>query len=215
MKPACILGCQYIPSVAYFAHWQYHGVIAIEAKENYQKRTWRNRSAIIGHDGPLTLTVPLAKGKHQQTPITDVVIAYHEPWPALHINSLQARYGKTAFGEEVLEGFQTIVKTQPKTLWELNTTLLNYITQMLKGKWNWLPTDAFVSVYPPDIVDLRKGIVAGQDNTNLGIPTYPQTHRIGQPFLPNLSILDLLCHLGPAAAQYLKEYSTKIYPQDG
>src|SRR4029078_4734922 len=97
---SCVAGLQYLPSIEYFAHWLFHGSLIIEKHENYPKRTWRNKTAILGAKQALILSVPLQKGKNQHMPITEVKISYDEPWHRIHMHSLQAAYGKTAFFNE-------------------------------------------------------------------------------------------------------------------
>ena len=209
----CILGCQYIPSAEYFAHWLHHGEIQIEAHENFQKRTWRNRTCILSPGVPLLLTVPLQKGKHQQLNIRDVRIAYDEPWPEKHIRSLQTAYGNTAFAEEVLEGLFEILAVEKERLWDLNFLLIDYLTSLIGGHWKYSVTPTFMISYPNEVIDFRKGIPAGESNIPIeAIPNYPQVQRLHQSFQPNLTILDALCHLGPGTMGYLARYAAQLYP---
>jgi len=209
----CILGCQYIPSAEYFAHWLHHGEIHMEAHENYQKRTWRNRTCILSPGDPLSLTVPLQKGKHQQQDIREVQIAYDEPWPEKHIRSLQTAFGNTAFGEEVLEGLFEILKSENERLWDLNLLIIEHLTSLLSGKWTYRLTFDFKASYPNEVVDLRKGIPAGESSIpNEALPVYQQVQRLHQSFQPNLTILDALCHLGPGTMDYLARYAAQLYP---
>jgi hypothetical protein len=106
-----------MPSVQYFAIWLSKKEVWIEAHEHYQNGPGGIVRASFHSAAPLTLNVPLRKGKHQQMAITEVMIAYEEPWPGKHIQSLQTAYGKTAFGEEVLEGVVEILQKQPVRLW--------------------------------------------------------------------------------------------------
>lgn len=210
--PDCVLGSQYIPSIEYFAHWIQHGEILIEAHENFQKRTWRNRTCILSPGDPLLLTVPLQKGKHQQMNIRDVLISYAEPWPELHVRSLQTAYGKTAFAEEVLEGIFMNINSGKESLWELNIALLDYLTSLLPGDWTYSFTKHFEKNYPKEIYDFRSGIPAGITGiSDQKIPQYPQVQRLHQSFQPNLSILDVLCHLGPGTMDYLSRYAAQLY----
>lgn len=209
----CILGNQYLPSAAYFAHWMHHGEVLLEEHEHYQKRSWRNKTAILGPQKPLFLTVPLEKGKHQQLPIREVRIAYHGPWAKLHLNSIQAAYGKTAFYQEVQPGLEKILLSGFETLWELNINLLGYITELIPGTWAFQCSERYERHYPDSVMDLRPGVPAveqihvAEDSTH-----YHQVQRLGGTHQPNLSILDVLCHLGPETAHYLHRYADKLYP---
>lgn len=208
----CVVGCQYIPSVEYFAHWKHHGHIHIERHEHYQKRTWRNKTAIPGPDVPLVLTVPLRKGKHQQANIADVRIAYDTPWQKTHLHSLKAAFGKSAFFEEVLPDLERIYQTPYTTLWELNEELLQYIISLLNGLWTFELTKDFQPSYPWPIKDLRSGVPCGRASDDRSVyPEFVQVQRIHKTHQPNLCILDALCHLGPETNDYLSRYSFKLY----
>ncbi len=209
----CILGCQYIPSIEYFAHWLHHEKICIEAHENFQKRSWRNRTCILSPGKILTLTVPLQKGKHQQLNIQGVKIAYDEPWPEKHIRSLQTAYGKTAYAEEALYGIREILDSKKEKLWDLNLALLDYLTFLMRGSWKYSFTNNFISNYPDEVSDFRYVLPAGKTRLPIeALPTYPQVQRLQQSFQPNLTILDALCHLGPGTMDYLTRYAALLYP---
>ena len=87
----------------YFGHMAYWSLLLstqgvwLEAHEHYQKRSFRNKTELLSAQGRHTLTIPLQKGKHQQQPIQEVKIAYHEPWQALHIKTLQTCYQSAPF----------------------------------------------------------------------------------------------------------------------
>jgi hypothetical protein len=207
-QDSCIAGCQYMPSAAYFAHWLYHGKMIIEKWEHYQKRTWRNKTAIQGKLAPIALTVPLQKGKHQQMNIAMVRIAYDEPWAKQHLESFRSAYGKTPFFDEILPGLEILLHARHDTLWSLNIEALSWITSLIPGTWDIGFTDTFYPDYDDNIADLRKGVAPGSTNV---VPEYEQIQRIGQPHQPNLSILDALCHLGPATRDYLGRYANTLY----
>ncbi len=210
----CVAGNQYMPSVEYFVHWKQHDTLWLEAHEHFQKRTWRNKTAILGPDKAIPLTVPLKKGKHQQMNIQDVQIAYDEPWPKHHLTSIRTAYGKTAFFNEIEPGLEALFGNRPETLWELNLSCLNWLTSMLPGTWATQLSTEFVRLYPPEVRDVRKGVAAGLPfDKHAPLPEYPQIHRLTQSHLPNLCILDVICHLGPGTLPYLTRYSLSLYPE--
>jgi len=208
----CIAGSQYIPSIEYFAHWMQNGHMTIERHEHFQKRSWRNKTAILGPDNPMLLTVPLQKGKHQQKMIDEVLISYDEPWPKIHFSGMKAAYGKTAFFNEIGSGLEEILFSETKSLWILNKNLFQFFIDLLPGTWAMTETGEYLHTYPPDVIDLRAGIPAGHSSiANKEYPIYPQVQRLHKEHLPNLSILDVLCHLGPDTYTYLVKYASKLY----
>lgn len=144
--------------------------------------------------------------------IREVVISYDEPWSEQHMRSLQTAYGKTAFAEEVLEGLFDILAAKHDKLWNLNISLLDYLTALVPGTWKYSFTKTFEKNYPQDAYDLRGGIPSGKTGIiPENLPRYPQVHRLHQAFQPNLSILDVLCHLGPGTTDYLAQYAAQLY----
>lgn len=208
----CVAGSQYIPSVEYFVHWIHHGTMIFEAHENFQKRSWRNKSAILGPNQPIILSVPLLKGKHHQMPIQNVEISYDESWHKIHFRTIQSVYGKTAFFEEIETGIRDLLYSQTKFLWTFNLDFIQQITSLIPGKWDWKFSDTYNSELPNNAIDLRQGIAAGISSLPPNkIPTYEQVQRLSKSHQPNLSILDVLCHLGPGTREYLTRYEKQLY----
>lgn len=210
---SCTAGCQYIPSIEYFAHWIHHGTICIEAHEHFQKRAWRNKTAILGPGQALLLSVPLKKGKHQQMPIMEVEISYEEPWNRIHFNSMETAYGKTAYYNEIESDLKNIYFSGQMKLWDLNIAFLRLICSLIPGKSDFDLTLTYEKHLPANNMDLRHGIPAGVSSVPIEkLPRYDQVQRLHKSHFPNLSILDLLCHLGPESGDYLVRYANQLYP---
>ncbi len=210
----CVVGCQYIPSIEFFAHWLHHGEILFEAHEHYQKKSWRNRTAILSPGKPNYLSVPLRKGKHQKTSIRDVEISYDEDWPRIHFNAVQTAYGKTAFFHEIESDLKSILYAGNEKLWDLNLQLIQLMTQLIPGQWNYKFTEAYERIVQDSLADIRYGIPAGISITEKqSFPSYQQVNRLNRPHLLNLSILDALCHLGPELRNYLERYAQILYSE--
>ena len=207
-----VAGLQYLPSIEYFARWLHHGTLLVEKHENYQKRTWRNKTAILSPEKPVFLSIPLRKGKNQEMQITNVEISYDEQWEKIHMGSIQTAYGKTAFFEEFESTVNSILKKKHKYLWELNMEFLQYLISFFPGQWKIEYTKTFEPTLPNDVLDCRTGIPAGSISLKMfSYPKYQQIHRLANSHLPNLSILDVLCHLGPGTYEYLQKYKDELY----
>jgi hypothetical protein len=126
---------------------------------------------------------------------------------------MQSAYGKTAFGSEALSGIYSIMSSKPDLLWDLNLQLIRYCTTLLGGQWEYTWSEHYALPGSNPVHDLRSGVPAG--TTSLGqklVPSYPQVQRLGKTFQANLSILDVLCHLGPDSKHYLAQYAAVLYP---
>jgi len=208
----CLAGLQYLPPVAYFARALHHGALSVEQCEHYQKRSWRNRTAIQGPHAPLFLTVPLGQGKNEQQPIRSVRIAYERDWVRQHLQAIRTAYGRTAFFSELFPDLERILGSRPALLWELNLELLTWSLDLLSLDIPLSLTNTYDRALAPGVEDLRAGIAAGsQAGDPEALPVYPQVLRTGGSFQPNLSILDVLCHLGAGAGDHVRRYARALY----
>lgn len=175
--------------------------ILIEAQENYQKRSFRNRYQILTSNGPLTLSIPLTKGKNQQMSINEVKISYDEDWTRSHIHAIRSSYGKSPYFEFYFHDVASLLMTKYEKLVDLNQAALLIMIKLLKINKKPQKTDTFVKSYETSkYLDIRD-----QTIESLKFQYYQQVweHKFG--FQKNLSILDLLFCKGPESILVLKE----------
>ncbi|MEQ8703994.1 MAG: WbqC family protein [Phaeodactylibacter sp.] len=201
-----IIEAQYLPPVQYFTVLAQAGTVYLEAQEHYQKRSYRNRARLAGANGPMLLSVPLQKGKHQQMPIHEVEIDYKKPWFGEHWHSIKSAYGKSPFFEFYAEPLEAILRSKPASLFELNRALLQQLLQQLQLDVQIRETTAYGRV-PGDTIDLREAIHPKHPKLHFEPRPYPQVFKERHGFLPNLSILDLLFCTGPQAPLLLKQFA--------
>lgn len=181
----------------------------LEAHENYQKGSYRNRCHIAGANGLMRLSIPLRKGKNEQLSIQKTEISYDEPWTSQHWHSLRSAYGNAPYFPYYQDEIEALFQERPKYLFDWNKSLLLLIIDLLQLPVEISLSDDFVKVVPADILDLRGHIHPKShrqpvDHNFQPVP-YPQLFEERHGFLPNLSILDLLFCTGPQAILYLEE----------
>ncbi len=181
--------------------------VIFEAHENYQKRSFRNRYQIGSHQGLLNLSVPLVKGKNNQQPILEVKISYDLNWPTIHWKALQSSYGKSAFFIYYKELIEAVLFSECTYLFDLNLKTWRFIESALQLHWEILLTEEYQLKAGHGIQDLRSRRKFSNSRM-FTIPEYYQVFSASTGFLPNLSILDLIFHLGPEAYSYLHSLST-------
>jgi hypothetical protein len=208
-QTACLSTLTYFPPISLLAGWAGRETVFLEAHEHYQKGSYRNRCHLAGPNGLLRLSVPLEKGKHQQTPIREVGIAYRQPWHRQHWQSIRTAYGNAPFWEYYAPDFESILTDPPELLWDLNLALLQAILRALQ----WNPRLELTEQYTPLLPSLssplphpdQRPLAQVKSDPPFHFPSYPQVFTEKHGFLPNLSILDLLFCQGPAAALYLAQ----------
>ncbi len=202
-----LLETQYLPSIAWCsAVWQ-EKTVALDAAEHYQKGSLRNRCHIVGPNGPQRLSVPLEKGKHQQTPIKEVRISHEVPWQRQHWRTIQTSYGNAPFFEHYADDIRPFYERRWEFLFDFN---YDFLTLILKKKLNWTGDFVFQSEYYPagtwpQAADMRGKIGGGLNEFPAWYSPvrYPQVFEERTGFLPNLSVLDLLLCCGKTGSEVL------------
>jgi hypothetical protein len=181
MELGSTLHTAYLPPLAWFAEAARTGTILLEGHEHYQKGSTRNRCTIAGPNGPQRLSIPLEKGKHQQTPIREVRIAYTENWPLVHWRSIRTAYGNAPFFEYFGDDLDAIYQKRPTFLFDFNLLLLEFVLQKTKWPFGIAYTDAY-----------RSNALSSTD-AYVAKP-YPQVFQDRYGFQPGLSVIDgLMC----------------------
>ncbi|TAK44843.1 MAG: hypothetical protein EPO28_04380 [Saprospiraceae bacterium] len=206
MAGAVLLELQYLPPVQYFTKLAHYHEVWLDRQEHFAKGSYRNRCHIAAVNGVQRLSIPLRKGKNEQQPITETALAYDEPWPSKHWQSICSAYGNSPFFEHYSPGLILLFKKKYDLLWDWNfdlLTLLNHFIGLrpeIRFTVKWSPTA------PKGVVDLRDAIhpkIKRHDALFMDVP-YAQVFEDRNGFLPNLSILDLLFCCGPESGNVLR-----------
>ncbi|MBK6481450.1 MAG: WbqC family protein [Saprospiraceae bacterium] len=176
---------QYFPDIPTLRHMFSSQVVLIEAAENYQKNSLRNRCYLASSTGKIMLSVPLCKGKHQQLAIREVRIAHHLPWVSNHLRTISNYYKRAPFFDHFFGDIEAILGRKQTFLLDLNWDLLHYICSC----FHWNPDIAYALDFVPsrekDPLELNDHLV------------YPQLFQDKNGFIGGLSTLDLMFCIGP------------------
>ncbi len=205
----CISPSLTLPPLAVMVRYLSASEILIEARENYQKKTFRNKFYLHSPSGDIVFTIPLRKGKHQQCGITSVEIAYDENWMLKLDHMLKAGYANAPYYEHYIDSLMAIPRSSPHTLFELNMRWLDWILDKMKTKLTYRYTDEYHASYAGNYEDLRNQVSTGSSLFTQEYLAYEKNFW-AQPNTPSsLSILDTLFYLGPETTAYLN--SIEIY----
>lgn len=203
-----LLNTAYFPPISYICGLNVFPTVLIEQFEHYGKQSYRNRCEIMSANGKLPLTVPIKKNGKVKFLTKDAEIDYSTPWQKLHYKGIESAYKNSPFYDYYEEDFKIYFEHKEKYLLDLNMKILYTLTDLLKLHSRIQLTDDYIPGTTGRYTDLRDTI--HPKNTQPFPPdfpytekNYPQTFGEKYPFVPGLSILDLLFNMGPEAKSCL------------
>lgn len=196
-----VLPIAYFPPISYISLLA-KGDVCLEACENYQKQSWRNRCNILTANGVESLTVPVVHaGGTYRHPIAEIEIDYGKPWLQHHKRAIDSAYMSSAFFEHYRDGLYSILDTRPSTLWNLDCAILDFFIKAYR-----LPSYSITTEYSglsadihPKHIDKIWAALESDYSSSFNRPYYQVfSHKFA--FVPNLSVMDLLFNEGPSFA---------------
>ena len=195
-----VLTIAWFPPTEYFALLAKYSSVYIEACENYQKQSYRNRCRIYAADGPQALNFPV---RHRDgtfnLPIREIEVDYSTPWVEKAERCIETAYRSSAYFEYYRDELFAILDAHPATLWELDMRIIRFFLDRIGLRTELVPTTEFAAEHV-DIHPKRPNAIL-QEN-GLDRPYY-QVFADRHGFVPNLSVMDLLFNEGPASIDYL------------
>ena len=176
--------------------------VLIERFDNYNKRTYRNRFIILSQNGPLTISIPLKKGKNRNTPFKEVKISYDKNWISNLKNTIKTCYGSAPYFEFYFDEIMDIFNKKHSYLFDLNNDLRKFVIDTLEIDTPIDFTKEFNLEYSSDFEDIRDKYTPVKDINNPKndiISNYPQVFEYKTGFFPNISIIDAIFNLGRQA----------------
>ena len=196
-----LIETQYFPSIAYFSHILKADEVQIEAHENFQKQTHRNRCYILTANKVDRLSIPTKHAGGKKVLITDVEIDYQQKWQNRHWRAISSAYAHAPYFEYYADIFKNLIYSEEKSLFELNKQILAACFQALTIKTPIQTTKNFQKEVESDsFLDLRNKISLKKPLLN---ETKEYYQVFGDNFVKNLSIIDLIFNEGPNSKSFL------------
>ena len=100
----------------------------MEACENYQKQSYRNRCRIYAADGVQNLNFPIVhSGGSISIPIREVLVDWSTPWLAKTKRCIDTAYRSSPFFDYYRDSLYALLDTRPETLWDLDMGIIGVI----------------------------------------------------------------------------------------
>jgi hypothetical protein len=204
-----ILTTAYLPPIQYFAKLIGYSNITIEAFDTYAKQSYRNRCIILSCNGPLSLTIPVIKSNGNHTLVKDVKIDYSTNWQKNHLKAIESAYKTSAFFDFVADTLFPFYKSREQFLLDYNTKIVIELLKFLGVDQTLQSSTFYLKEYPVNCNDYRNIIHPKPqyqaDDKQFEPVNYFQIFSDRFDFLPNLSILDLLCNEGLNSLNVLEQ----------
>ncbi len=193
-------------------------VVYIEACENYQKQSYRNRCRFYAADGVQALSFPIVhEGGTHKLPISEIKVDYSTPWLQQHKRAIISAYRTSAYFEYYQDELFDILDLKPERLVDMNMNIMRFLVEKTGIKVDLRLTDA----YSKDgiLADGEGQTIACNDYRELIHPKRPnsvlESLGLEKPyfqvfsrkygFKSDLSVMDLLFNEGPDSIMYLKK----------
>ena len=225
MKKVAVIQSSYIPWKGYFDIMRDVDLFVVGTHFKYTRCDWRNRNRIKTPQGTLWLTVPV--GHQAEKMIREVVISGAE-WASRHWRNIEQYYGRAPYFRRYRDFFRDVyLGRRWENLSELNFHLITRIAHDFLGIRTGIIDSAGVNVVGTKLdglLDLLRKVgadlyVSGPrakayideqrfHDEGIGLvykdyAGYPEYPQFFPPFIHEVSIVDMLFHLGPATADYI------------
>lgn len=200
----------YFPSISHYVAIANASTVSFEIQDNYQKQTYRNRMFVYGANGKQLLNIPI---DHQKN--TDGKLAFKEVqlkndyhWQSHHWKTLQSAYKTSPFFEFYEDELQPFFQKKHTFLLDVNLESFELINECLQLEVPFSKTET----YEKEALHVNdyRSLVHSKKEPDFGFETYTQVFEAKHGFIPNLSIIDLLCNEGPNALNYLEKQQLSL-----
>ena len=215
----------YLPWFGFFHKMMYCDVFVFLDDVQYEKNGWQNRNKIRTSDGSSWLTVPIKA--NLGTLINEVKIDNEQNWMKKHKKTIEINYSKGKFFKQFWPLIEPIYEKKFDLLLDLNMELIQTLMKILKIKTKTIfSSELGITTQGSNrILEICKSLhsdeyISGSLGTNylelnnfqkqkitvkFQNAYYPIFKQCYNPFIPNMSILDLLFNEGDNASKIIKE----------
>jgi len=175
--------------------------IWLDPFEHFQKMSYRNRYYLAGKEGKAMLSLPLQKGRNQHLAMQEMQLSYAENWQKNHWRTLQTLLGNSPFFEYIDYQLFPFFDTKETSLYDWNKASIDWANQFLGHPVVIRETGNYIENTGGNLTDLRALIHPKSEPGPQ--KEYYQVFKNDAGFIPDCSILDLICCEGKNALNIL------------
>jgi len=196
-----VLPIAYFGNLEYFWYFVKHDSVTIDVAETYVKQTYRNRSEIYGANGKLNISIPVVRPYGAKSRTNQIKFSEAEDWKKNHWKSIESAYRRTPFYEFYIDQIHDLFFTEYDCLIDFNLALTQHLINKLGIDCELKTTQNS----PPISQDDLRLSLSPKKESFFKSPEYIQTFSDRNPFIKNLSILDILFNEGPNSICILEQ----------
>lgn len=199
-----LLSTTFFGPVQWYQKLYRYDEVYIENNDSYQKQTYRNRCLIATTNGVQALTVPVTIEHAGGT--ETIRISDHGNWRHQHWQALCSAYGDSPFFQYYEDDLRPFFTGKWELLRDFNEAIRQQMCIMLDIQPKVMLTPHYQKGDDlTDCDDYREVIRPKHPlpDPDFSPQRYYQVYERKHGFLPNMSILDLLCNMGPEGIFYL------------
>jgi hypothetical protein len=212
---------QYIPWLGYFHKIAKCDTFVFLDNVQYKAREFQNRNRIRTDKGWMWLTVPVVTKDGCRIRMADVEIDNTMPWQRKHLGSIKTSYATAPYFKEYYGFFEDTFQSKWLKLSDLSVHITRFVMDKLS-----IVFESELNVITPKtqrIVDICKKMNADTYLSGVGAKEYleeslfpeqritlyyqhfdhPEYKQCFEPFMPYMSIIDLLFNHGPRSRDLL------------
>lgn len=225
MALICIRQPGYLPYTGFFKKIQSSDVFVLLDDVQFEKNDWDNRNKIRTSEGDMWLTVPVLHKFGEK--LNEIKISKNEDWNKKHLKAIQINYQKAPFFEKYWKDIKDIIDQDWEKLIELNLALIQYFNSKLKITNKMIKSsDLKINVQGSEKLlkicqilnadtylsgELGKNYLKEEIFHDSDIKIiyekfiHPKYSQVYKPFIPNLSVIDLLFNEGDNASDIIQK----------
>lgn len=214
----------YLPGIILFNKIALSDIFMFLGHAQLVKQSWHMRNRIRQANTEVFLTIPVKTSGHWGQAIDETEIA-DAFWKHKHLESIRQSYRKRPYFDAYFGPIEALLSAEWTHLGALNKALIRHFLNVLQIETPVCDSQAYSPRQHKTglLIELTKAVSADAFLSNEGSRVYVQEEEMaavgidhfwqvfehplydqGRPFMPNLSILDLLFNVGPAAADIVR-----------
>lgn len=190
----------FAPAILHVRLMMDHPEAVICVGEQYQKQTLRNRTYFLTPQGATPFTIPVERFGYPSPATSEISLAEHDHWRHRLEEALRSSYCSTPYWQYYEDQVISLCRCEEGgRLMDFNQRWLAFIL----GEWD-IPLPSVVAEWSRGL-NHHAEVALPSSLEGHELPRYWQVFEDQNGFIPNLSALDLLFHLGLEGRLYLNK----------